>query len=316
MLIFAISRIMPGDVARIVLGGFASESSVQEFRERLNLDKPMHIQYYFWAKNAVKGDLGLSLISQNPVIDDIRKYLPASIELSLFANAIVLFLSLFLGILAGWNHNSPKIDNSIRIIAYAGVATPSYVLAILAILVFSWLFPIFPTMGRLSSYTAYPTHITGLVTIDALITGNFRLFIDSFKRLILPGFSMAMSAMSVQARIIRTSIVDNLGKDYISAVQLYGIPERVIKYKYLLKPSLIPAVTIFGHGLVIVLGSSFLIENIFNWPGLSRYSMGAIINKDINAMVAVVILYGALFALINLVIDITVSYLDPRINLG
>lgn len=316
ILIFTISRLVPGDPARLALGGTASESAVEELRVRMNLDKPLYIQYYFWAKNAVKGDFGKSLVSQRAVIEDIKEYFPASIELALYAAFIVAFLGLWFGILAGWNRNSPKIDNFVRIISYLGVATPNYVMAIFVILLFSKLFPLFPTIGRLDEHMAYPIHITGLVGIDALITGDFELFINSFKHIILPAFSLAMASMSVQTRVIRTSIVDNLGKDYISAARLYGIPERLIKYKYLLKPSLIPAITLFSHGVIMIMAGAFLVESIFNWPGLARYSMNAIMQKDINAMTAVVVLYGFIFVFVNLTVDIIVSYLDPRINLG
>jgi len=311
-LIFVITFIMPGDPARTALGGRAPEWVIEELREEMHLDDPLYIQYYYWIKNALKLDFGESLITKRAVITDIKEYLPASIELAIYAAFFALVIGTILGTLSGWFSNT-WIDNTVRIISYAGVVTPAFVWAIFFILLFGLNLKILPVTGRISSYLNYSKSITGLLTFDALITGNFELYLDGLKHIILPSIALMMMPLAGQARLTRTAMSDNLKKDFICSVQSYGIPENLIMFKYLLKPSLISPLSVFGPSVAAIIANAFLIESIFNWPGLSRYGMNAIMQKDINAISAVVIVYGTLYVIANILIDIIVSYLDPRI---
>lgn len=314
-LIFAITHVMPGDPVRMSLGGRAPEWVIEELREEMHLNDSIYKQYYYWAKNAIKMDFGQSLTTKRAVALDIKEFLPASLELAIYASFFVAFMGTILGTLSGWYSNT-WIDNVVRIISYGGIITPSFVWAIIFILLFGFTLKIFPTVGRVTSYASYTNIITGLLTFDALITGNFKLFFDGLKHIFLPAMALAMGPLAQQARLTRTSINDNSKKDFICAVRSYGIPENVIMFKYLLKPSLIPSVSVFGPAIASIIGGAFLVETIFNWPGLSYYGMNAIMQKDLNAISAVVLVFGALFVFANFIVDIIVGYLDPRISLS
>jgi len=315
MLIFLFSRAIPGDPARLALGENAPEWVAERLREEMHLNDPIYKQYYYWIKGVTKGDLGISLTTQRNVMEDIREFSLASLELALYSGILMIILATLFGTMSGW-YNNTWIDNLFRVIAYFGIVTPSFVFAIFFVLIFSYFFDILPTIGRLSSGLTPPPYITGLITVDALITGNNVVFIDAIKHLILPASSLMMQPMAQLARIVRSSIVDNLEKDYIMAARSYGIPEGVIMFKYLLKPSFIPGISIAGLSLANLIGNAFLIELIFNWPGLSRHGMTAMLAKDLNSVIAVTMVYALLFIILNIIVDIIVNGLDPRIELG
>ena len=315
ILIFGIARVMPGHPARMALGARAPEWAVERLREEMHLNEPLYVQYYYWAKEALHGDFGMSLVTRRSVANDIKEFLPASLELALYAGIFMGIIGITLGTISGWYSNT-WIDNLVRVISYIGIVTPSFVFAIFFVLIFSYVLEIFPTMGRIAPDLIPPPRITGMITLDALITGNFAIFLDALKHLFLPAISLAMGPLAQEARITRSSITDNVKKDYIAAERSCGIPERTIMFKYLLKPSLIPTISIYGLDFASLLGNAFLIELIFNWPGLSRYGMNAMLRKDLNAMTAIILVFGLVFVIVNIIVDIIVEYLDPRIRLG
>lgn len=315
ILIFLITHVMPGDPARMALGGRASDAKVEELRNKLHLNEPLIDQYLIWMKNFLKGDLGDSLRSSRDVIDDIKELFPASLELTIYGAILLGIVGFSLGALAGW-HNGTWIDDLVRLISYIGVCTPNYVWAIFFVLVFTYIFPILPSMDRISTNMSYSNHITGLITLDAIITGNFPLFFDAFKHIVLPAFSLSMGSMAVQARVYRSSFVTNLHKEYIWAARSNSIPKKLIIFKYLAKPSLAAGITLYGHGIGKIMTGAFLVETIFNWPGLARYSLDAIYWKDINAIKAIIMFYGLVFIVLNLTVDLLVMYIDPRIRLS
>ncbi|MEE9176430.1 MAG: ABC transporter permease [Thermodesulfobacteriota bacterium] len=315
ILIFVIARVMPGHPARMALGARAPGWAVERLREEMHLNEPLYVQYYYWAKGALHGDFGMSLVTRRSVANDIKEFLPASLELALYAGIFMGIIGITLGTISGWYSNT-WIDNLVRVISYIGIVTPSFVFAIFFVLIFSYVLEIFPTMGRIAPDLIPPPRITGMITLDALITGNFAIFLDALKHLFLPAISLAMGPLAQEARITRSSITDNVKKDYIAAERSCGIPERTIMFKYLLKPSLIPTISIYGLDFASLLGNAFLIELIFNWPGLSRYGMNAMLRKDLNAMTAIILVFGLVFVIVNIIVDIIVEYLDPRIRLG
>ncbi len=313
ILIFVIARVMPGNPARMALGPRAPQWAIEKLQKEMHLDRPIYIQYLYWIKGAVKGDLGQSLVTRRGVAQDIVEYFPATIELAIYAALFMGLVGVFLGAVSGWFANT-WIDNVVRVVAYVGVVTPSFVFAIFFVLIFSYWLDVFPTIGRMTSGLTPPPTITGLLTIDALITGHFHVFFDGLKHILLPALSLAMGPLSQEARITRSSMADNAQKDFIAAERACGMPEKLIMFKYLLKPSLIPTISIYGLDFASLLGNAFLIELIFNWPGLSRYCMNAILQKDLNAMTATIMVLGVVFVVVNILVDLIVDYLDPRIR--
>ena len=313
ILIFTVARVMPGNPARMALGPRAPQWAIERLEKQMHLDKSLPVQYLYWFKGALSGDFGDSLVTKRSVSQDIIEYFPASLELAIYAAVFMGIVGVVLGTVSGWFANT-WIDNVVRVIAYIGIVTPSFVFAIFFVLVFSYWLELFPTIGRLSGGIEAPSVITGMVTLDALITGNLSAFWDGLKHIILPALSLAMGPLAQEARITRSSLADNARKDFIAAERACGIPERVIMFKYLLKPSLIPTISIYGLDFASLMGNAFLIELIFNWPGLSRYGMNAILQKDLNAMIAAIMVFGVVFMIVNILVDLTVERMDPRIR--
>lgn len=315
ILIFVIARVIPGDPARQALGPRASEETVQKLREEMNLDKPFATQYVLWVKDAVKLDLGDSLQTRRPVIQDIKTYLPATFEIVLLSAFFMALGGILLGIVST-KYTGKWLDGLIRILSYLGIVSPAFVWAVLFMLLFGYLWPILPTTGRISMSMSAPAHtITGMYTLDYLLTGNIAGWLDAIKHLILPAIALMLGGMAQAARLTRGNMVDNSRKDYIQAEQAYGIPENKLLHKYLLKPSLIPTITIMAMDIASIFGNAFLVENLFNYPGLSRYGLGAMLNKDINAISGVVMILGIVFILLNILSDLIVAWLDPRVRL-
>lgn len=314
LIIFVISRIVPGDPARMSLGPRVPEEVVQRLRVEMHLDKTIPVQYLHWLKGAVQGDFGKSLRSERPVMEDIINVFPATLELAFY---ILIFMSIFgfgIGTLSA-RYRDTWVDNLGRIISYLGVITPPFVFALLGMMVFAYFIPILPPMGRISPDIVAPVKITGFLTVDALIQGNFTAFFSALKHLILPTISLGLVGMAEESRIVRGSVCNNMDQDYIAAARSYGIPERIITFRDLLKPSLIPGVSILGLEFATVMANALLVELIFNWPGFARYTMKAMLGKDLNAISAAVLLVGVVFIFSNILVDIAVNILDPRIQL-
>ena len=315
MLIFVIARVIPGDPARMALGPRAPEYAIESLRKQMNLDKPIYEQYYFWLRDFVtKGDLGFSLLTRRPVMEDIKEFLPATLELVIVSAIFMATFGILLGVLAA-RFRDTWIDSLFRVIAYLGIATPSFVWLVLFILLFGYVWPILPAVGRVSKGIPLPPHITGMVTLDALLTGNWRTFWDTFLHLIMPGIALAMGGLSQAARITRSSMTDHMDKEYITLLTAYGVPGKIIFMKYLLKNSLIPTVSILALDIAALFANAFIVEMVVSYPGLSNYGMKAILNKDLNAIVGVIMVLGIIYTSVTIIIDIIVAYLDPRIRL-
>lgn len=314
LIMFTIARVIPGDPARLVLGPRATESMVQKFREEYHLNEPFFVQYYFWLQDLFRGSFGQSLFTKRDVVTDIIKYVPVTLELVLFASVIQVISSITLGVLSGRNAKT-WIDNIVRIFAYIGIAVPPFVFGIIFLLTLGFTLNSFPLGGRISDGIPYPSVVTGLVTIDALIAGNYVAFGDAIWHLFLPALSLCLGNVAQESRIIRANIIENLNQDYTVSAVSHGIPERVIMLKYILKPSLSSAIPIMGLDIANLMVNAFLIELIFNWPGFSRYAIQSILHKDLNSIVAVVLVIGLIFVLVNIVADVIVGYLDPRIRI-
>jgi len=315
VLIFVIARVIPGDPARMALGPRTPEEVVEKFREDLHLNDPIHIQYYHWIKGALQGDFGYSILTKRSVSTDIKEFFPATLELMLLTGIIMSVGGILLGI-ASARHANKWVDNTVRVLSYFGVCTPAYVFAILFLLIFGYLLNILPTIGRLSPWLDHPPVVTGLITVDSLLAGNFEAFWDGFKHLIMPSVALALGPMAQEARITRSSMADNLQRDFIALERSQAIPERRIMSRFLLRISIIPTVSVLGLDFASQLGWAFLVELIFNWPGLSRYGIQVMLNKDLNGITAVIMVIGLMFLVVNIIVDIIVSGLDPRIRLG
>ncbi len=315
ILIFTIARVVPGDVPTIALGSRASEAAKEALREELYLNDSFPVQYVKWLSDVLHGDFGNSFITKRPVIDDVKQFLPATLELAIVAGVLMVIGTFVLGILSA-KYKNTWIDGLIRILSYVGIAIPAFVVGILLLLLLGYTFPILPVLGRLSTGIEPPRTITGLYILDGLLSGNLNVAWDAFLHLLLPALALAVGPIVQDARVLRSSLVDNSGKEYMSVSTGYGLPSGLLIRKYLLKPSATSAVTMMGMDFSALLGQAFLVEKIFNWPGISRYGINAMLNKDLNAICAVVLIIGLTYFLVNLAVDLIISGLDPRMRIG
>lgn len=315
IVIFVISRVVPGDPARMAVGYRAPQWVVDNLREQMHLNDPIPVQYGYWLRDAMNGSFGISLVTRRDVAQDVKEFFPATLELALFAGLIMAVGGIGLGTISA-HYKDRWIDNLVRLIAYLGVVTPSFVFGIIFMLIFGFWLGWLPTIGRLSPDIPLPPRLTGLVTVDALLAGQWSTFVDGFKHLIMPAVALAMPGLAQEARITRANMSSNMTRDYIAFERALGIPDREILWRFLLKPSLIPTVSILGLDFAATIGNAFLIELIFTWPGISRYGVNAMLNKDLNAIAAVVLVLGLIFVLVNIAVDLIVGWLDPRIRLS
>jgi len=312
ILIFFIARIIPGDPARIALGPRATEAMVAQMRERLHLDEPIPVQYYFYIRDLFRGDLGISLFTNRPVATDIAEFLPATLELVILAGIFMVVFGPPLGALSarfrgGWP------DHAIRVLTLMTVSAPTFVWAVIFLLIFSYYLPLFPIAGRIHE-TIRLDPITGFMLVDAILSWRWDAFWSALHHMFLPSFVLALTGIGQAARLTRSNMVETYQQPYIEMAKSYGFPERRIAGAYAFKPSLIPSLTIIGLDFAALLGNAFLVENIYAWPGISRYGVGVILQKDLNAIVGVVLIISATFLIANIIVDLLVAVINPRIR--
>lgn len=312
LIIFTLARVLPGDPARMALGPRAPEEIVEKYRRMLHLNEPLWAQYYYWLQDLFRGRLGISLTSFREVSVDIVEFLPATLELIMFTAVIQVVGTLVFGTLSGSKPGS-LIDGALRVFSYIGICIPAFVWGILFQLAFGWYLGWFPVSGRVSEGIHIP-RVTGLMTVDALVIGDFKAFLDAAWHLILPSLALALGAMAQEARILRSSMVENIGRDYVLTFKSHGLPSRLIYFKYALKPSLSATIPVMGLDIASLVANAFLVEIIFNWPGLSKYGITAMLRKDLNAIVGVVLVAGFIYTLVNIIIDLIMFIVDPRIR--
>lgn len=312
LLIFAIARVIPGDPARIALGPNATAEQIAKLRGELHLDENFFVQYGYFVTDVLRGDLGISLYTNRPVLQDIAQFLPATLELVIVAGIMMVGIGLPLGIWSA-RFRGRFADNAIRVISLLGVSAPSFVWAVILMLLFAFYLPLFPIAGRLSdSYTIEA--VTGFLLIDTLIAGEFSAFANAAWHIILPAFALALSGIGQAARLTRANMVETYDRPYIEMAQAYGFSARRIANRFAFKPSLIPSLTIIGLDFAAMLGNAFLVEAIFAWPGLSRYGVAVILRKDLNAIIGTVLVISATFLIVNVIVDLLIAYLNPRIR--
>ena len=312
MLIFAIARIIPGDPARIALGPNAKTEQIEKLRSEMHLDESLPVQYGYFIRDVIRGDLGTSLYTNRPVTTDIKQFLPATLELVFLAGIIMVCAGLPLGILAA-RYRGRWPDHLARVIALLTVSAPGFVWAVILMLLFAFYLPLFPIAGRIEDIYEIE-RVTGFLTIDTLIAGNFAAFGSAIHHIILPAVALSLSGIGQAARLTRANMVETYDKPYIEMAQAYGFfPSRIAR-SYAFKPSLIPSLTIIGLDFAAMLGNAFLVEAVFAWPGLSRYGVAVILRKDLNAIMGTVLIIAITFLIVNIIVDIIIAFLNPRIR--
>ena len=313
LITFMLSRVIPGDAARLVAGPRASNESVEAIREEYGLNDPMLSQYANYMKGIVTLDFGDSTSSRRPVSDDLRQYLPATIELTMYAFLFAVVVGMPLGVISAVRPNS-AIDIVGRIVSISGLAMPSFWLGLML------QFALFAKLGwlpdgqRLPSQQSPPTDITSLYTIDALLTLDFGLFFLALKHLILPAFVLGYGSLAVVTRMVRGSMLEVLNQDYVRTARAKGLHERAVVTQHGLKNALLPTITVLGLQVGLIFGGAVLVEIIFSFPGIGRYAIDGVNRFDYNAVMGTTLLIAFLYVMVNLVVDVLYVFVDPRIS--
>jgi peptide/nickel transport system permease protein len=312
IVVFFMVRAIPGDPAQLLLGQQATQAQVEQVRENMGLDKPVIVQYGIFLADAVRGDLGDSIVTGRPVTTELLARLPATLELTAFAMLVAILVGVPVGVISAVKQYS-LLDKFTSVLALIGISMPIFWLAMILIVIFfvnlGWL----PFPGRLSTGYAV-TSITGLVLVDSLLTLNFAAFWDGLKHLILPAIALGTIPMAVIMRMTRSSMLEVMGEDYVRTARAKGVvPWRVI-FKHALRNAMLPTVTVIGLQAGLLMGGAVITETIFSWPGVGQIAAESVYRRD-YAMVQGVVLYGAtLFVLVNLVVDVLYGVLDPRVR--
>ena len=318
VIVFALTR-AAGDPASLYITERMTEQQIREVYERYGFNQPVWVQYAKWLGGLVTGDLGYSKSANLPVAEAIIRFFPATFELTTVAILFAVLFGIPLGVISGTRRNKP-VDHVTRIVALAGVSIPIFWLAIMLQYVFYFQLGWAPPGGRFDTsradqlYFAIPQR-TGFYTLDSLIALNFDGFFDAVVHLILPAVALSYVSLAVITRLMRSSMLEVLGAEYIKTARAKGLSEKVVIRKHAVRNALIPTTTIIGLSYGGLLGGAVLTETIFNWPGLGQWSVHAIQGLDTAAVLGFTMLAAVIYVLVNLIVDIAYAYLDPRIRL-
>ena len=313
---FVIARLIPGDPAIAYAGPRASAEELAAVREQFGLDLPMWQQFVSYVTGILHGDLGISLHTKQPVTSDLIQVLPTTLVLVGIALVFAAIVGIPLGIAAARWHGTFG-DVAAKIIAILMVSMPVFWLAILLQIVFfsrlGWL----PVAGQYDS--AYDSisplyTVIGVPVIDSLLTGNWPVFVNAAAHMILPVCAIAAYPIGAVAMVTRGSLLENLGEEHVRMVRALGFPERAVFGRFALRPSLNPIVSLIALVFAYALTNSFIVESVFNWPGLGSYAVRAFVSLDIPAILGITLIVALLYVLLNLIVDLAQAVIDPRVR--
>jgi len=311
--VFLLAQVTPADPARAALGPDASNEQVEQYRHEVGLDQPMYVQFWRYLGRLCRGDLGVSIVTRNPVSEDLGRAIPATIELLVPSILLSLVVGIVLGVISAVARGK-LIDHASRVFSILGMSMPVFWLGLVLQLIFykdlSWL----PAGGRLPLTAVPPPAVTGLYTVDSLLAGDWGLFLLALKHLILPVITLSTINVATVARITRASLLEVLAQDYLRTARSKGLSEQVVIYRHALRNALIPVVTVFGMRVGVMFGGAVLTESIFTWPGVGRYAFYGLRQLDLPVVTAFVIYATLAYAVINMLVDASYSIMDPRIR--
>ncbi|OGO15253.1 MAG: peptide ABC transporter permease [Chloroflexi bacterium RBG_16_48_8] len=312
-LVFIVLRVMPGDPALAIMREGASEEQLAAFRAALGMDRPLHIQYFDFISGVLRFDFGESMVRPIPVTQEIKTFFPATVELAIFSMMVTTGVGIFSGAYAAKNRKRGS-DYAIRVLSIILYSLPIFWLGLMLQMTIGaglgWL----PVSGRLSPGMTPDRVITGLYTIDAILTLNLDLLVDALKHLILPSITLGLVLAGFFTRLTRATMLDVLEQDFITAGRARGLHERVLVYKHGLRNAFIPIVTLLGLQFALLLAGAILTETTFSWPGMGRLVVDRIYDRDFTTVQGTILFFALLVAGVSLIVDILYGFLDPRIR--
>ncbi len=312
---FLLTRAIPGDPAAYFAGASATTEAVEQIRQQLGLDRPLLEQFFRYVADLARGDLGLSLTTGQPVLQELMARLPASLELVLLALLLACAVAIPLGVAAATRPGS-WIDQLARLVTTAGVSLPTFFTGLLLAYVFYFLLGWAPSpLGRLDPMFSPPPTVTGLYLVDAALAGDRALWWAAAKQLVLPVLTMAIFVLAPIARMTRASMLAVLSSDFVRTARASGLSRGTVLVRYALRNALLPVVTTLGMVFGFMIGSSVVIEKVFGWPGVGSYAIDALTASDYAPVQGFVLAMGILFVLLNLLIDVLYVVIDPRVKI-
>jgi ABC-type dipeptide/oligopeptide/nickel transport system permease component len=312
LLVFLMLHSAGGDPAQTILGARADPESIAELRRELGLDRPLLVQYVAFLAGAVRGDFGRSYRSNTPVVAEIAARFPATIELAVAAMVIAVVAGVVFGTLAAVRRHS-ILDYVSSTVVLLGVSLPTFWLGLILIIIFGLWLRWLPISGRVDPRLGADPSLPFL-TLASLLHGNWGVAKDALRHLILPALTLAAWPAAIVARMTRASLIESLGQDYVRTARGKGLPEQLIVVSHAARNALLPVLTVVGLEFGTLLGGAVVTETIFSWPGLGQLTVTAIGARDYQVVQGVVVLLGAVFVLLNLLVDVLYAVLDPRIR--
>ena len=314
LVIFLIANTVPGDPVLAQLGDVAASNKefVAAWRAKYGLDLPLWERYFVFLKGLVHGDLGISIASQRPVLDDIEQFAPATLELASVGFVLALVVGIPLGIIAAVRRDS-WIDHLARLVSLVGVSSPTFWLAFIMLALFYGGLQIAPGPGRLDPIAFPPPTVTGLYLVDTALAGDWAAFRDALAHLVLPSLVLAAATLGLLTRTTRASMLESMQQDYVRMARAKGLSERRVVLGHVLPNALIPVVTLGGLAYANLLTGAVMTETVFSWPGLGRYTFTSAAALDFPAIMGITLIVAVTYLVINLLIDISYALMDPRV---
>jgi peptide/nickel transport system permease protein len=313
VLTFVLIHLVPADPAAVLAGDNATPAQLQEIRHRFGLDRPLPVQFLVYLGNAVRLDFGDSVYSHQPVARDIARRLPATLELDLVALLLATGLGIPLGTIAATHHNRAP-DVILRVVTITATAIAAFWLAIMLQMVFAMTLHWLPLRGRLGDDITPPASITGLYLLDSLLTGRFDAFADALRHIALPALTLSLGSIATIARFTRAGMLEALQQDYVLYAQASGVSRRWLIWVLVLRNAVSAAVTQVGLLFGSLLAGGVVVETVFDWPGIGSYAVDAIVSADDGAVLAVTLVIGLIYCLVNILVDVVLGIIDPRVR--
>ena len=311
VLTFLVSHLVPGNAAQLLAGPRATPEIIQRIRHEYDLDKPLSVQFILYISHVIHGNLGQSIRTRRPVAADIRQFFPATFELTTSALILAVILGVPLGIISAV-YRDQIWDHAARVFSVIGVSIPIFWLGILMVWLFYVKLGILPGPGRITGNP--PVHITGLYLLDSLLEGNWYVFRDAALHLVMPASALAFAVLARISRMMRSSMLDALGQDFIKTARAKGLSELIVVTRHAVRNALIPAITVIGLSYGELLGGAVATELIFAWPGMAHYAVGSMTSLDFSAVMGVTLVIAFIYIFVNLLVDVTYAFIDPRIR--
>ncbi|MDS0256889.1 ABC transporter permease [Thermoplasmatales archaeon AK] len=312
---FILSHVVPGNPALILIGPEINGPELKVLEAELGLNKPLYVQFLIYLNQLVHFNLGYSYLLGQSVNYEIATRAPASFELAIAALIIGIPIAIISGIHAALHANKAS-DHAIRVSSLLFISMPVFWIEIVMILVFYTYLGVAPApYGQLSIYLSPPPRITGMIILDSLLTGNFADFVDGLWHIILPAVGLSLAIIATLSRVVRSSMLDVINKDYMRTAFAIGFPRKILMNKYALRNALLPAITVAAIQAGAIMGGVVLTESVFSWQGLGLLAVQAISELDYPTVMAVVLVSAVLFTLINFLADLLYAYIDPRVRL-